>query len=77
MSAARTSSSDRAPCGARGRRAAPLGARTAGVLAALAALLASAVLTAQPPPSSPTTSAAARIVAVSDVHGAYDSLVPF
>ena len=75
MSAERTSSSDRGRRDARGRRAAALGARTAGVLAALAALLTSNVVTAQPPPIAPSASSPARIVAVSDVHGAYDSLV--
>jgi hypothetical protein len=70
MSAERTSLSDRAPRGARRRCVG-----TAGALAAVAALLASTVLTAQPPPSAAGASSPARIVAVSDVHGAYDSFV--
>jgi calcineurin-like phosphoesterase family protein len=74
MSAGRTTLSDPAPRGARGRRAVALRARTARALTAVAALLASSVLAAQPP-ASPSASSPARIVAVSDVHGAYDALV--
>jgi hypothetical protein len=75
MSAGRTSLNDGAPRGARGRRAADLCAPTARALAALVALLTSAVVAAQPAPAAPTVSSPARIVAVSDVHGAYDALV--
>ncbi|HUO66604.1 MAG TPA: metallophosphoesterase [Gammaproteobacteria bacterium] len=74
MSVARTSRG-RTPRGARGRRAAGAGPRTASALAALVAFFASSVLTAQTPPPSSAASSPARIVAVSDVHGAYDSFV--
>lgn len=67
--------SDRGRRGARARRATALGEWAAGVLVALAAVLTSAVVTAQPSPTVRSASSSARIVAVSDVHGAYDSLV--
>jgi hypothetical protein len=67
-----TSTVPRARRGAQGRRAAALGGWAAAALAVLASVLTSAVVTAQRSPSAPPQS---RIVAVSDVHGAYDSLV--
>ncbi len=72
MSAERTGTTHRAR---RGARAAALGVCTAGALAGLGAFLTSGVVTAQPSPSASSASSPARIVAVSDVHGAYDSLV--
>src|SRR4051812_10447854 len=75
MSAGRTSWSDRAPRRTRGQRGALLGARAAGTLAVCVAILMSTVLMTQPPPASRNASSPVRIVAVSDVHGAYDSLV--
>jgi hypothetical protein len=72
MSAECMSTAARARRGARGRCAAALSGWTAGLLTVLALLLTSVVVTAQPSPSAPSQT---RIVAVSDVHGAYDSLV--
>src|SRR5262249_24557151 len=70
MSARRTSSSDRAPRGGRSRRAG------AGALAfaVLGAAFVAHAATAQPAAST-TDAAAQRVIAVSDVHGAYDELV--
>jgi hypothetical protein len=75
MSAERTSTPGSAWRRTRGRRAAALAEWIAGALAGLAALLATSLVTAQPSPSPSSASSPTRIVAVSDVHGAYDSLV--